>query len=263
MIHERLVAVVNCEASTGEYFVGVLTKIIEQLNLEMSKCVGNSTDGASNMQGQYRGFSALLSTHSPNQVHVWCYAHVLNLVLADTTEVVLSSATLFSLFNDIAVFIRESYQRMNVWENESQDARHRRLSPIGETRWWAKDSSLKKVFGVFGKPDKALFVDVLLTLTTIQNKENIKPTARVKATGYIDTLLKYETVLTAQLFLRVLEETAPLSKYLQTNGMDLLSAHRMVVKTEEKLKSMARDFESLKTAANTFVHWANEKLQGA
>ena len=30
VIHERLVAVVNCEASTGEYFVGVLTKIIEQ-----------------------------------------------------------------------------------------------------------------------------------------------------------------------------------------------------------------------------------------
>ena len=109
VIHERLVAVVNCKASTGEYFVGVLTKIIEQLNLEMSKCVGNSTDGASNMQGQYKGFSALLSTHSPNQVHVWCYAHVPNLVLADTTEVVLSGATFFSLLNDIAVFIRESY----------------------------------------------------------------------------------------------------------------------------------------------------------
>ena len=73
----------------------------------MSKCVGNSTDGVSNMQGQYRGFSALLSMHSPNQVHVWCYARVLNLVLANTTEVVLSSATLFSLLNDIAVFIRD------------------------------------------------------------------------------------------------------------------------------------------------------------
>ena len=130
VIHERLVAVVNCEASTGEYFVGVLTKIIEQLNVEMSKCIGNSTDGASNMQRQYRGFSALLFTHSPNQVHVWCYAHVLNLVWADTTEVVLSSATLFSLLNDITVFIRESYQRMNVWENKSQNARQRRFSPI-------------------------------------------------------------------------------------------------------------------------------------
>ena len=257
LINEPLVAVVNCEASTGEYFVGVLTKIIEQLNLEMSKCVGNSTNGASNMQGQYRGFSALLYTHSPNQVHVWCYAHVLNLVLADTTEVVLSSATLLSLLNDIAVFIQESYHQ-GVLSSKSPILC---LSPIGEARWWAKDSSLKKVFGVFGKPNKALFVDVLLTLTTIQNKENIKPTACVKATGHRDALLKHETVLTAQLFLREFEETASLSKYLQTNGMDLLSAHRMVVKTEEKLKSMARDFESVKIAANTFVHWANEKLQ--
>ena len=85
VICERLVAVVK------------LWKVIEKLNLEMSKCVGNSTDGASNMQGQYRGFSALLSTYSPNHVHVWCYAHVLNLALADTTGVVLSSATLFSV----------------------------------------------------------------------------------------------------------------------------------------------------------------------
>ena len=108
------------------------------------------------------------------------------------------------------------------------------------------------MFGVFGEPDKALFVDVLPTLTTIQNKENIKPTAHVKATGYRYALLNYETILTVQLFLCIFEETAPLSKYLQT----------IVVKTEEKLKkSMARDFESVKTAANTFVHWANEKLQ--
>ncbi len=130
------------------------------------------------------------------------------------------------------------------------------LSQIGETHWW-----VKKVFGNFGKPNNALFVDVLLTLTNIQSKQNIKPTARVKAAGYRDALFKYETVLTAQLFLRVFEEMVPLSKYSQTNSLDILTAHRMVVKTETKLKSMVRDFKSVRTAANTFVHWANEKLQ--
>lgn len=34
----------------------------------------------------------------------------------------------------------------------------------------------------------------------------------------------------------------------------------MVVKAQTNLKSMARDFESVKTAASTFVHWANDKL---
>lgn len=49
-----------------------------------------------------------------------CYAHVVNLVLADPTEVAISSGSLFSLVNDVAVFFRKSYQRMNVLERGSQ-----------------------------------------------------------------------------------------------------------------------------------------------
>lgn len=94
----------------------------------------------------------LLTTH----VHVWCYSHVLNLVLSDTTQIVIESGSLFDLLNDTAVFIRESYQRVNIWEKESHDKRHRRIAPIGETRWWAKHDALNKIFGSFGKPQDSL-----------------------------------------------------------------------------------------------------------
>ena len=62
---------------------------------------------AANMQAKYKGFSILLNQHSPNQIHVWCYAHILNLVIADTTGGVLASASLFTLLNKIAMYIRE------------------------------------------------------------------------------------------------------------------------------------------------------------
>ena len=75
VVHERLVAVVNCEASTGEYFVQLLKEVTEKLKLDIKKCIGNATDGAANMQAKYKGFSNLLNQHSPNQIHVWCYAH--------------------------------------------------------------------------------------------------------------------------------------------------------------------------------------------
>ncbi|MGH0175548.1 UNVERIFIED_CONTAM: hypothetical protein FKN15_019912 [Acipenser sinensis] len=260
IIHERLVAVVKCKASTGQYFVQLLTEVVEKLKLDKSKCIGNATDGASNMQGKYKGFSALLSSKSPNQVHVWCYAHVLNLVLADTTDIVIASGSLFALLNDIAVLRRESYQRMNVWEKQSQDTRHRCLSPIGETRWWAKDSALKKVFGFFGKPDQDLYVEVL-TLSAIQGQANMKTTVRVKTRGFTEALLRYEMILTAQIFLRIFEFTSPLSRYLQTSGMDILSAVRMVVATQDNLKGIARDFYAIKAAADTFVQWANYNIQ--
>lgn len=181
IIHERLVAVIRCEASTGQYFAQLVNEVLETMNLDVRQCIGSSTDGASNMQGQYNGFSALLSEKSPTQVHVWCYAHILNLVLADTTECVLASGSLFSLLNNIAVFIRDSYQRMNIWEKESKDPRHRRLAPIRETRWWSKDVALSKVFGSFGQPDGALYVDVLHTLSAIKVVKTISTTARVNA----------------------------------------------------------------------------------
>lgn len=260
-IHERLISIVKCKESTGQHFVDIVAELADKINLDLSKCIGHATDGASNMQGRYKGFSAHMSKFSPNQVHVWCYAHVLNLVLADTTQTVIQCGSLFTVLNDIAVFFRESYKRMNVWESKSQDKHQRRLSLIGETRWWAKDNALRKVFGSFGNPDNCLYVDVILALTAIQEDITIKTTARIQARGFVEALIKYEMILTAQTFLRIFEKTSPLSKYLQTQGMDILSAHRMVVATHESLKKMSRDFASVSAAAKKFVLWANEKLQ--
>lgn len=145
-VHERLIAVIDCESSTGQYFVDLVKRTLEKMDIDLKQCVGNATDGAANMQGQYRGFSALLTGESPNQVHIRCYAHVLNLVLTHTTRVVVA----------VAVFIRDSYKRMKLWKETSEDRRHRRLGVIGETRWWAKDEAVKKVFGSVAKPDHAL-----------------------------------------------------------------------------------------------------------
>lgn len=143
----------------------------------------------------------------------------------------------------------------------SQDKHHRRLCPIGATRWWAKDQALSKVFGCFGNPQEALFVEVLMTLHTIVNDRTQQPTVRAKAKGFTEGLLKFETVLTAQLFLRIFQQTSPLSKYLQTRGMDVITAQRLVEGTEEGLRECARDFEGVKSAADEFVKWANGKLQ--
>jgi len=85
------------------------------------------------------------------------------------------------------------------------------------------------------------------TLSAIQDGQNINTTSRVNACGFIAQLLKYETVLTAQLFLRVFQVTSPVSKYLQTSGLDILTALRMIVSTETQLKEMARDFHKVKT----------------
>ena len=117
------------------------------------------------------------------------------------------------------------------------------------------------MFGCFGNPQGALFLEVLMTLHTIVDDRTQLPTVRAKAKGFIEGLLRYETVLTAQTILCILEQTSPFSKYLQTRGMDIITAQRLVEGTEEGLRECAWDFEGVKCAADEFVKWANEKLQ--
>lgn len=88
----------------------------------------------------------------------------------------------------------------------------------------------------------------------------MESTVRTKARGFTETLLKFETVLTAQIFLRIYHRTSPLSKYLQTQGMGILSAQSLVEGTEQNLKQCVRNFEADKGAADLFVNWVNKKL---
>lgn len=259
-IFERLLAVVECESSTGKDMLTLVGSILKLHNIDITRCIGNSTDGAANMQGQYNGFTAWLSKESPGQVHVWCHAHILNLVLGDTTKAVIQSASLFSLMNDVAVFLRESYQRMNIWEQSKESGNRKRLSTIGETRWWSKDTALRKIFGSSTSVDSALYVNLILTLSTIQSDQHFKPDVRVKAKAYIESLCKYETILTAKIFLRIFEISTPLSKYLQTSGLDIIKSFQMISQSFSQLKIMQRDFAEVEKLANDFVSWANAQI---
>ncbi len=110
----------------------------------------------------------------------------------------------------------------------SEDKRHRRLGVIGEKRWWAKDDALRKVLGRFAKPENALYTDLVITMEKMEKDVTMKPVIRNKAQGYKAALLKYETIFKAEIFLRIFEQTTPLSKYLQTSGIDIASAQHLV-----------------------------------
>ncbi|ESN99219.1 hypothetical protein HELRODRAFT_162731 [Helobdella robusta] len=96
------------------------------------------------MNGEYNGFAAWMLKENPNQILVWCYAHILNLVISDTCGSILSSLSLF------------------------------RLSTIGETSLWSKDTALKKIFGEFSNTDSGLYVVLVSVLYHIENNSHFK-----------------------------------------------------------------------------------------
>lgn len=188
------------------------------------------------MRGQYSGFTKCLSDISPSQIYVWCYAHVLNLIIIQASKISNESINLFDLLNAIGIF----FTRMDVWRNTINVIKDSRMiSLIGQTRWWARDTALKKVFDSYNKPQSSAFVELVDTLHNISssctgedNDLNFSDAIRGKASNLLQNLCKFETILTAQLYLRLFQSTSPLSKFLQTSGIDILVAHRMVSETK-------------------------------
>lgn len=259
-VNEHVLSILSAKELTGKSLFQLVENSLIKNNIDVKMCVGSSTDGASNMRGQYQGFSAWLTKVSPQQLHVWCYAHKLNLVLIDIASMTTQAISLFGLLNSCAVFFRESYKRMDVWRHVTKDSRV--LNLIGETRWWAKDVALKKCFGIFNDPSNSLFIIIIQAFQLIaQNTEHFNNDARYKATTYLNSLTNFETIITAQLFLKIFQNTTPLSKYLQTNGMCILQAKSIINVTLKTLKSESRNFEIIYEAALKFVNWANKNLE--
>ncbi|VVC24156.1 Ribonuclease H-like domain [Cinara cedri] len=136
-----------------------------------------------------------------------------------------ASINLFGILNGCAVFIKESQKCMDVWTNKKKN---KRICYIDETRWWSKHSALSKVFGHFKNPEPSLFVELITILIEIKNNLSITADAWFKAIGH---------------------------------GVNMMTYYQMVLATLEELKLNARDFSSIKEAADNFVAWANNKLE--
>ncbi|GBN25239.1 hypothetical protein AVEN_43454-1, partial [Araneus ventricosus] len=115
IICERLLSVVPSNDGTGQGFFNLLSQTLEHHKIDPRKCLSDSTDGAASYHGQYKGLQSKLADVAGHHVHIWCYAHVLNLVLTDTTKCCVAAVSFFSLLQNLATFLRTSYKRMAVW----------------------------------------------------------------------------------------------------------------------------------------------------
>lgn len=105
-----------------------------------------------------------------------------------------------------------------------------------------------------------MFVDLMFTLISVEGDRSMKPVVRVKAKGYIEALLNYEIILSAQTFLCIFQHTSPPpSIYRHTEWV----YWQLIVwlKGQRIASKHVGDFEGVKGAADEFVSWANEKLQ--
>ena len=124
---------------------------LAEIGLTLEECIGDSFDGAANIGGVYSGLQALMKAAHPSHIHIWCYAHVLNLVISEATSTCVAAVSLFGLFPELYTFFNNLYKRIKVWEKhiliKPGNKKRLRLERIGQTRWSSRDRALQKLFG--------------------------------------------------------------------------------------------------------------------
>ncbi|XP_050547479.1 uncharacterized protein LOC126909133 [Daktulosphaira vitifoliae] len=221
------------------------------------------------MNGEYNGVQAKLKELLPRHVHTWCYAHVLNLVLQQTTSSTVVVISFFGLLQELFVFFKESYKRLDVYECQSNSGHQSHLINIGVTRWRSKNDALVKIFGRISmwtnegeneERKKLTYVSIVLALYEISFSNSFAAGVRSTARSLLNRLTSYETTLTAMMFLQIFKFTTALSDYLQTSSLDYIQAWRKIEVTIKSLKENQREFSSISAAAKEFSIFTSEVI---
>jgi hypothetical protein len=131
-----------------------------------------------------------------------------------------------------------------------------KLNLIRETRWWAKEVALKKIFGLFDTKNfnGILFKNLIQVMKTIKDSVQNDSESRTKASGFIENFI----ILTTMVFLKIFSITGPLSKYLQGNNCDILQAYNMIKKSKVQLQQV--EFSEIHEKTNIFIEHMNDEL---
>ena len=106
-----------------------------------------------------------------------------------------------------------------------------------------------------------MFCDVIEVLYCFTTSEKLSVKARFDASVMLDNIIRYQHILTAINYLRIMEITSALSKYLQTFGLDFINVFNMVETTKKNIQQIHRDFAMVVTKTDRFVQHANEVLE--
>ncbi|KAG8177445.1 hypothetical protein JTE90_008629 [Oedothorax gibbosus] len=261
-IKERILSLKCVESSTGENLFNTLKETLNSLGIDIKKCVANSFDGAANMSGQYKGVKARLEEESPNNIHTWCYAHSLNLVMTDAMQCDITTISFFGLLQQTQVFIKDSHKRLAIYLDQNPSVR---LGAIGITRWRSRSDAACKIFGRFdnwsecdANPSETLnlklaYIELILALSIISDSEDFNPKTRSEANSLLQKFVSYETILTAMMCLMIFKITTPLSDYLQTKNLDYAQAWNIIASSQKLLDAARQKFDQIVEAAEKFV----------
>ncbi len=116
-----------------------------------------------------------------------------------------------------------------------------------------KDTALGNIFGTYDSPVPERFILLLQTLQKITSSKEFDHKATYEASALYEKWIKFETILTAFVFMRLFQYSTPVSKYLQTKGLDVMTAYRMTQSLGKSIYNIRETFGDTHRKAKEFA----------
>ena len=242
-IRERFLTYIEATSLTADGLSSYILDTIKAFNLDLKYLVSQGYDGASVMSGRCAGVQQKIRDIAPQAIYIHCTAHVLNLVLVDSSNCVSGAAEFFALLQALYTFMSSS--KVHVlslqWQEEIYPGKRiKELKRLIETRWACKYDAVEVVLNTFEA--------IIATLEDIM--EGSDKEKAVEAKGLFLQVHTFSFLLQLIVFDKVLGCTKALSDILQKPDLDLASASTLILST----KSTLQGFRSQETWDHTYQY---------
>ena len=232
----------ECDESrmTGENLAKLIISRVRSLNLDFSKLVAQSYDGAASMASQKVGVSAHVKNLAPMAFYFHCTVHALNLATSQVMKVEIIRNALGTM-ESIIVFVCDGAKRQSlltdVQEKSGRDKK--RLIKISETRFVERHLAVER------------FCDEISSIYTAltQMTRWVDRKTSSNATNLIYAIQRSDFVIGLVIMKRIAAILRPLSQQLQAKGADLVEALQLIDTVKEVLSKERDCFPELLTEA--------------
>lgn len=141
IVHERLLAFMDCSRKTGEAIYDLIRTTLKQYKIPLSDCRGQGYDNGSNMRGAYKGVQARILEDNNLALFSACACHSLNLCGEHAASSCREADTFFGVVQKLYNLFSSSPQRWEILQKKIGCS----LNSTSQTRWSARVQSVKPV----------------------------------------------------------------------------------------------------------------------
>ncbi|XP_022847505.1 zinc finger MYM-type protein 1-like [Olea europaea var. sylvestris] len=246
-VNERFIGIEHVTSTAALSLKAAIDKVFSRYNLSMSRLRGQGYDGASNMQGKFKGLKTLILNESPCAFYIHCFAHQLQLALVAVAKKNIPITNFFGVVGNVINTVGASSKRCDLLREKQLDFivealekgeilsgrglnQETTLQRSGDTRWSSHYNSLVSLLAIFSS-----IVDVL---AIIIEDESCSCDQRSNATNLLELIQGFNFAFNLQLMRSVLGISNELSKALQRKDQDIVNAMQLVRLCKRRLQIM-------------------------